>query len=375
MGALVDVAVDVAVIGGGQAGLAVGYYLARAPGGPSYVILDAEAGPGGAWRHAWDSLRLFSPARWSSLPGRLMQGGAEAYPSRDDVLCYLAEYEAHYRLPVRRPVRVRAVERAEHGDGGAADGRLVVRTDAGDLLARAVVSATGSWAAPFVPEVPGRERYGGRELHSARYRTPLEFAGRRVVVVGGGNSGAQVLADLLGHAESVTWATLHPPRFLPDEVDGRVLFDQATERYRAQREGRPAPPLRSLGDVVMVAPVRAARERGALWSVPLFRRFTSDGVEWPDGSVTREDAVIWCTGFRPATAHLAPLGVVDARGRVPVEGTRALAESRLWLVGYGEWTGFASATLIGVGRSARATVQEISALLGNSGTEGTGVSG
>jgi putative flavoprotein involved in K+ transport len=360
--------VDVAVIGGGQAGLAVGFYLARAPGSPSFVILDAEPGPGGAWRHAWDSLRLFSPARWSSLPGRLMPGGADTYPSRDEALAYLADYEAHYRLPVRRPVRVHAVERAD-------EGRLRVRSDAGDWLARAVVSATGSWAAPFVPEMPGRAHYGGRELHSAHYRTPLEFAGRRVVVVGGGNSGAQVLADLLDHAEHVTWATLHPPRFLPDDVDGRVLFDQATERYRAQREGRPAPPARSLGDVVMVAPVRAARERGALGSVPMFTRFTSDGVEWPDGSATREDAVIWCTGFRPALAHLAPLGLVDARGRVAVQGTRAAAEPRLWLVGYGEWTGFASATLIGVGRGARSTVLEISALLAGEAPGGTSITG
>jgi putative flavoprotein involved in K+ transport len=101
---------DVIVIGGGQAGLSLGYYLRRAK--LDYVILDAEDGPGGAWRHGWDSLRLFSPAGYSSLPGWLMPPPAHAgYPTRDDVLDYLTRYETRYELPIRRPVRVRQVER------------------------------------------------------------------------------------------------------------------------------------------------------------------------------------------------------------------------------------------------------------------------
>jgi len=109
--------------------------------------------------------------------------------------------------------------------------------------------------------------------------------------------------------------------------------------------------------------VRAARDRGALASVRPFERFTEDGVVWPDGREEPIDAVVWCTGFRPALEHLRPLGVLGENGRVAVRGTRAAAEPRLWLVGYGDWTGFASATLIGVGRSARATVDEIKAAL------------
>jgi hypothetical protein len=100
-----------------------------------------------------------------------------------------------------------------------------------------------------------------------------------------------------------------------------------------------------------------------LAAVPPFARFTADGVVWPDGREERIDAVIWCTGFRPALEHLRPLGVAGPDGRIRVEGTRSAAEPMLWLVGYGDWTGFASATLIGVGRSARATVREIEAAL------------
>jgi cation diffusion facilitator CzcD-associated flavoprotein CzcO len=185
-----------------------------------------------------------------------------------------------------------------------------------------------------------------------------------VVVVGGGNSGAQIVAELSEIAK-VQWATLNPPVFLPDDVDGRFLFEQATLRYKALQEGRVPDPPRSLGDIVAVPPVRSARSRGALQSRPMFIRFTEDGVVWPDDSQSRIDVVIWATGFRPALSHLAPLSLVDDRGRVEVAGTRSVREPRLWLVGYGEWTGFASATLIGVGRSARSTVDEIVKSSGN----------
>ena len=347
--------VDVAVIGGGQAGLATGYSLRRT--GLSFTILDAEAGPGGAWRHGWDSLTLFSPAPWSSLPGWPLPGGADQVPDRAAVLDYLLAYERRYDLPVHRPARVRTVRR---------DGALfLVETDTGVWRARAVVSATGTWRRPLLPWYHGQEVFAGRQLHSARYRSPEAFAGRRVLVVGGGNSGAQILAEVSRVAET-TWVTRRPPRFLPDDVDGRVLFDRATAQYRARQAGTALPPaaVAGLGQIVMTPAVREARERGALRSVRPFQRFTATGVVWPDGRETPADAVIWCTGFRPALGHLAPLGVLGTGGRVEVEGTRAVAEPRLWLVGYGDWTGFASATLIGVGRGARATAEEIAAALG-----------
>jgi len=271
------------------------------------------------------------------------------------VLDYLARYEERYAVPVRRPLRVAAVHR-EPGGG------FRLEASDGDWRARAVVSATGTWQRPFVPDYPGRERFRGAQLHSAEYRSPDAFAGKRVLVVGGGNSGAQVLAELSRVADA-TWVTLAPPTFLPDHVDGRYLFEEETARYRAQQAGRETLPPATLGDVVMVPPVLEARERGVLVAVPPFARFTPTGVVWRDGAEERIDAVIWCTGFRPAVEHLRPLGVARPDGRIRVEGTRSVAEPMLWLVGYGDWTGFASATLIGVGRSARATVREIEVAL------------
>jgi thioredoxin reductase len=345
---------DVVVIGGGQAGLATGYYLRRS--GLSFVILDGEPASGGAWQHTWDSLALFSPAQWSSLPGVFMPGGTRTYPDRDAVLAYLAAYEARYQLPIVRPVLVRAVERME--------GRLAVASDAGVWRARAVVSATGTWRNPYIPLYPGRDRFQGTQIHSAHYRNAAGLAGRRVLVVGARNSGTQILAEVSQVAPTV-WVTREPPHFLPDDVDGRVLFDRATAHYQAQQTGGSlaAAAQDGLGQVVMVPPVREARARGVLHSVRPFTRLTAHGAVWPDGRETPVDTIIWCTGFFPALAHLAPLGIVTAAGQVATRGTRALAEPRLWLVGYGDWTGFASATLIGVGRSARQTVEEIKAAL------------
>jgi putative flavoprotein involved in K+ transport len=352
---------EVVVIGGGQAGLAMGYYLRRTE--LSWTILDAQERPGGAWLHGWDGLRLFSPARFSSLPGWLMPGGTDDYPSRDEAVDYLAQYEARYGFAIQRPVRVRAVHREE--------GCFRIDTDGGAWTADAVVSATGGWANPVIPPVPGRETFRGVQIHSADYRSPDAFAGRRVLVVGGGNSGAQVLAEVSRVADA-EWVTLEQPRFLPDHVDGRYLFDQATELYRASKAGRPPPAPASLGDIVMVAPVREARDRGVLRAVRPFVRMTERGVVWPDGREEAVDAVIWCTGFRPALEHLRPLGVMEADGRVAVRGTRSLREPLLWLVGYGQWTGFASATLVAVGRTARATVDEIAAALRPADTTETG---
>lgn len=345
--------IDVIVIGGGQAALSLGYFLRRTK--RSFLLLDSEDGPGGAWRHAWESLRLFSPANWSSLAGWLMPATAQGFPTRDEVIDYLSHYEERYALPVRRPVLVDSVERSND--------RLMVRSGSNAWHALAVVSATGNWRHPHFPSYPGRETFTGRQLHSADYANATPFAGQRVLIVGGGNSGAQILAEVSKVAETL-WVTEKPPIFLPDDVDGRVLFERATERWRAQQEGRPVEQLPGgFGDIVMVPPIFEARRRGVLHSREPFARFTPTAVRWTDGSEAQVDSVIWCTGFRPALAHLAPLGVVDDTGHVNIDGTRSTAEPRLWLVGYGDWTGMASATLIGVMRTARSTAQEVDAFL------------
>ncbi|GAA1571111.1 ArsO family NAD(P)H-dependent flavin-containing monooxygenase [Kribbella sancticallisti] len=342
------------VIGGGQAGLATGFYLRRAGlvPGEDFVILDAAEQPGGTWARMWPTLRTFSPTQHSSLPGWMMPAWTadDGYPLAAHVVDYLTRYEARYQLSVLRGVRVSSVR---YGDRG----RLAVSTDHGNWIAEHVVSATGTWSRPFVPTYPGR--FGGRQLHTAQYRQAVDFAGERVMIVGGGNSAAQILAEVSEVADT-TWATLRPPRFLPDDVDGRALFEIATKRRRMRESGGPdTGGVAGLGDIVMVDSVRAARDRDVLHARGPFERLTEYGARWPDGSQLTVDTIIWCTGFRPALHHLAPLALRAPDGLIPTEGTQAAKEPRLHLVGYGDWTGPASATLIGVGQSARALAVRI----------------
>lgn len=341
---------DLVVVGGGQSGLAVSWYARRA--GLDHVVLDASPEPGGAWPRTWEQLRLFSPAEHSSLPGWPMPvppGGRDAYPGRDHVVDYLRRYEQRYSLPVRRPVRVVGLERS-------AQGLWLVRTDGEPVLARHVVSATGTWTAPFVPHVPGAAAFPGRQLHTVGFVRAEDHAGTRVLVVGGGNSGAQIAAELL-HVTTTLWATKEPARFLPDDVDGRALFARATARANALAAGRPDPGgVASLGDVVATAAVRDARDRLGLRALPGFTGFEAADAVWSDGTRRTVDTVVWATGFRPALGHLRGLHL----GHPPAtDGTRSTGASGLWFVGYGDWTGPASATLLGVGRTARDTVDAI----------------
>ena len=353
---------EVAVVGGGQAGLAVGYYLQRSGlvPGEDFVILDAASEPGGAWPRMWDDLRLFSPSSFSSLPGWMMPPWNDAehgFPPRQHVVDYLAAYEQRYDLTPLRPHRVTSVSRVDDDPNG----RLLVTAPDLEVSARVVVSTTGTWDQPFWPVYPGADSFAGRQLHTVGYRSPEEFSGQRVAIVGGGNSAAQILAEV-SRVGDTFWFTPREPRFLPDDVDGRALFAAATERVRAQAEGREHPGVGGLGDIVMVASVADARDRGVLTARGVFDRLTESGVAWDDGAEEHVDAVIWCTGFRAALRHLAPLRLRDASGHIATDGparTRSVAEPRLFLVGYGDWTGPASATLLGVGRTVRDSVSEI----------------
>lgn len=339
---------DVVVVGGGQAGLATSFYLRRA--GIDHIVLDAQPEPGGAWRHTWPSMRLFSPAAYSSLPGWQMPPSGEDYPAAGHVVDYLTRYERRYDLPVERPVLVEQVTRRPYG--------FRVITDRGPVESRAVVMATGTWTRPFVPAVPGSQEFAGQQLHSSSYAGPQGLLDHRVVVVGGANSGAQIAADLLGSAE-VTWCTLAEPRYLPDEVDGRELFRVASARVRGEGDG-----VQGLGDIVAVASVRRARDLDGLRAVPMFARFTEGGVAWADGREQEVDAVVWCTGFRPALQALSSLDAPRGEGRIDTDGPVVHDVPGLYLVGYGDWTGAASATLIGVGQWAKAAVADVGRHLG-----------
>ncbi|MFB7743845.1 NAD(P)-binding domain-containing protein [Streptomyces sp. NPDC056132] len=345
--------VDVVVIGAGQAGLSGAYHLRRAglEPGRGFVVLDHAPRPGGAWQFRWPSLTYGKVHGMHALPGMELTGADADRPSAEVIGAYFAAYEDAFGLRVHRPVDVRAVR---EGEGG----RLLVETSEGDYATRALINATGTWDRPFWPRYPGQEAFRGRQLHTVNYPGPEEFAGLRVIVVGGGASGTQHLMEIAEVAADTTWVTRRPPVFREgpfDEDAGREAVAMVEERVRL---GLPPRSVVSVTGLPLNDAVRAARARGVLDRLPMFDRITEHGVAWNDGRSVEADVILWATGFRPVIDHLAPLRLREAGGGIRLEGTRAARDERVHLVGYGP-----SASTIGANRAGRSAAREIKRLL------------
>ncbi len=342
---------DVIIIGGGQAGLSVAYFLRRAK--LDYLVLDEQDSAGGAWLQTWDSLHLFSPIEYSSLSGWAMPKNLEEYPTKDEFINYLKQYEDRYQFPIQRNVHVQSVQREEN--------QFVLHTNQGSFYTKRLVSATGTAKQPCIPHYPNQEKFKGLQLHSVDYKNTAELKCKKVLIVGAGNSGAQLLAEV-SKVANTQWVTLEEPYFMDDDIDGRYLFHAATQNYLGKTIKTESSKKASLSHIVMVASVKEARDRGVLTARRPFQSFYETGVLWDDGQQEKFDAVIWCTGFKANLDHLSNLEIIENH-RIKTQHTRSIKEPHLWLVGYGNWTGFASATIYGVGKTARQTVKELVASL------------
>ncbi|MFF3608097.1 NAD(P)-binding domain-containing protein [Streptomyces sp. NPDC002463] len=346
-------AVDVVVIGAGQAGLSAAFHLRRTGLEPDrdFVVLDHAPEPGGAWQFRWPSLTYGKVHGMHALPGMELTGADPARPSSEVIGAYFDTYERTFGLRVHRPVDVTAVR---EGEGGL----LRVETSEGVYATRALINATGTWDRPFWPRYPGQETFRGRQLHTAQYPGPEAFAGKRVLVVGGGASGTQHLMEIAEVAAGTTWVTRREPVYREGpfgEVEGRAAVALVEDRVR---RGLPPQSVVSVTGLPLNDAIRAARARGILDRLPMFDRITPTGVAWDDGRTVDVDVILWATGFRAAIDHLAPLRLREPGGGIQVEGTRAVRDERVHLVGYGP-----SASTIGANRAGRAAVSDIRRLL------------
>ncbi|MEU5658465.1 NAD(P)-binding domain-containing protein [Streptomyces sp. NPDC047737] len=344
---------DVVVIGAGQAGLSAAYHLRRIGllPGENFVVLDHAPRPGGAWQFRWPSLTYGKVHGMHSLPGMELTDADDDRPSSEVIGAYFEAYERRFGLQVHRPVEVSAVREGQ-------EGRLLVETSEGTYASRALISATGTWDRPFWPRYPGQETFRGRQLHTANYPGPGEFAGLRVVVVGGGASGTQHLMEIAEVAAETYWVTRRPPVFREGpfgEEQGRAAVAMVEERVR---RGLPPQSVVSVTGLPLNDAVRRAREQGVLDRLPMFERLTPDGVAWADGRSVEADVILWATGFRAAVDHLAPLRLREPGGGIRIEDTRAVRDGRVHLVGYGP-----SASTIGANRAGRAAARSVSRLL------------
>lgn len=336
---------DAIVIGAGQAGLATGYHLKRAA--LRCVILEGARQLGGSWPRYYDGLTLFSPARYSSLPGLPFPGDPDGYPTRDEVVSYLREYGARFDLPVISDAKVQQVERS-----GSA---FLLRTaKACEYRSRTLVAASGSFYAPNLPRLPGQDRFRGTILHSAAYRNPDPFKGQRVIVVGAANSAVQIAVEVAAVAK-VTLATREPVRFVPQRFlgcDFTCWVNWTGLDYLPWLKDQSTPVLDS-GKYRKALAARKPEQR------PMFTSFTEAGIKWPEGGHEPVDAVIFATGYRPNFPYLTGLGALDASGKPLHHKGISSVVPGLYFVGMSGQRSFRSATLRGVGRDAAFIVRAL----------------
>lgn len=350
---------DILVIGAGQAGLSAAYHLKRRGLTPyrGFVLLDQAPSPGGAWQYRWESLTLSTVNRIHDLPGMpfkdMADPDATEVQARNAVPKYFAAYEKAFELPVVRPVKVIVVcEREE---------RFRIESDRGVWVARGVINATGTWESPYIPDIPGKERFRGRQLHTRDYQSAAEFVGKKVMVVGGGISAIQLL-DEISQVTATTWVTRRPPDFRAGSFSaerGREAVALVEARVRA---GLPPHSVVSVTGLPLTPAIEAMQARGVLNRLPMFSEILETGVRWEDGNIEETDVILWCTGFRSTLDHLAPILPREASGGITMAGrlaTQVAQEPRLHLVGYGP-----SASTIGANRAGGAAATELMAYLG-----------
>lgn len=347
---------DAVVIGAGQAGLATGYWLKRY--GLRFVLLEADLAVGGSWTSYYDSLKLFSPARYSALPGLAFPGDPEHYPTRDEVVAYLRTYREHFSLPVVMEAEVVRVEQKQ------ASFRTVLR-DGRSFHSPAVIAATGSFRSPHLPELPGQARFRGQVLHARNYRQPAPFADQRVLVVGAGNSAVQIAVELARHAR-VTLATRGPVRFAPQRLLGQDLhfWLRVTGLDNASWLSDQSTPVLDGGRYRQALKADSPARRR------MFEHFTEDGVVWPGGEREGVDAVIFATGYRPRFPYLGKMGTLDKSGK-PVQRRGVSPDPGLYFVGLSGQRNVASATLRGVGSDGAYIVKHLRRHLKGAPSRGT----
>ena len=381
--------VKVVVIGAGQAGLSVAYYLRRFElvADEDFVMLDRAPGPGGAWQHRWSSLRLGTAHRVNDLPGMAELGVSfdtadRSLPAKEIVADYYGRFEQHFDLRVRRPMNVRSVvndgvdllvhyedltpqpiEEARAKGLFGRRRRTFEETSAPryEISTRFLVNATGTWGSPFVPYYPGMGDFAGRHVHTSDYMAAEDFRDKHVVVVGGGTSAIGFMLELEDVAAGLTWVSRRPIDWLDGhELDLEGASAAVAMQDEAARAGRALPSIVSGTGVPKSRRIAAGIERGLLVARPVFDRIEPDRVVWggDDGGMARADAIIWATGFRPELRHLSALKLREKAGGVAVGQGAAWNDPRIFLAGYGP-----QASTVGANRAGRMIARQIMAML------------
>lgn len=339
---------DCIVIGGGQAGLASGYYLKKM--GLTYIIPEAEEHTVGSWSKYYDSLTLFSPARYSSLPGLHISRDPNHYPSKQEVISYLNQYAKHFDLNIRTKQKVMDIRKT---------GELFeIHTFDGSIYySNSVISATGAFSNPYIPRIDGDNQFKGIILHSSQYKNVEEFRNKRLIVVGAGNSAIQIAYELAMVA-SVSLATRNPISFTPQRILGKDIHFWLTVT------GMDTLPIGKMFSMSASVLDTGIYKEAILNQKPerkdMFSHYTDEGIVWSNGTNEKVDVVIYATGYRPNVNYLTSLKDSLEHNGTPVHKNGiSMTIPGLYYVGISGQRSFSSATLRGVGKDAYYVVKHI----------------
>jgi putative flavoprotein involved in K+ transport len=344
--------VPIVVIGGGQAGLAMGYHLQRAE--QRFVILDAQPRTGDSWRRRWTSLRLFSPPRYASLPG--LPIAVRHFPTRDEMGDYLEQYAAHFRLPIRHDVTVTRVSRL--------DDEFLVETTSGNLLAEQVIVASGPYQKPWVPAFATELSMDIRQLHSLDYSDPTQLAGD-VLVVGAANSGVEIALESAGSGHPTVIAGRHPGQ-IPFDIESPiakvavpiVMFVFRHVLTLQTPMGRAARARQRGHGVNLVRRKLADLDRGGVRRVGRIAGVEDGRPVTADGEALSPRTVVWCTGFDHSIDWL-DLPVFGPDGEIEHDRGIARQVPGLYFLGLEFQYAVASATIQGLDRDARHVLRRL----------------
>lgn len=337
-----DKTCDVLVIGAGQAGLAMGYYLSQS--NLSYIILDSQEKIGESWRKRYDSLKLFTPRAYSSLPGLSFSGDPEVYPTKDEIAVYLELYANKFSLPVQLKTVVEKLDKIEYG--------FVAYTNKGIYFAKNVIVAAGPFQKPFIPPGIGSISPTVLKFHSSEYRNPTQIPPGTVLVVGGGNSGAQIAVDL-AKTHNVLFSTRKQLTFRPYTILGKSLFWWLDKVgiLTAPSNSWIAKKIKAMGDPIIGMELKELLEKGTVKAKPGIESFNQNNVTFNDGTTEQIHSIVWSTGYHSDYGWINIPNTLDEKGN-PYHTKGVSPIKGMYYVGLPWQSARDSALLHGVGRDA-----------------------
>lgn len=340
------------IIGGGQAGLAMGYYLKRKK--RSHLILEGNARIGDSWRERYDSLKLFTPRSHSALPGLTLKGNQNGYPLKDEIADYLLAYQEKYELPISLNSKVQKITKN--------DGKFKISTTSNEVFScENVIIATGPFQAPFTPKMSKLIKSDIYQCHTVDYRNPSQIQNGKTLIVGGGNSGMQIAIELIKESKEVYLSLGKKPRFFPYTILNKSIFWWLgiLGILRFTVNSKIGKKIRE-NDPIIGKEIKPFIKNKRINIFPRAIKAEENKIHFEDGQYIQPENIIWATGFKSDYSYIdiTNKSVFDEEG-YPIHNRGVTAETGLYFIGLPWQYRRGSGLLLGVGTDAKYLAERI----------------